>query len=162
MATNPKPKRKTSKPKAKPRKTPVRRVNNQNTVRVHVINSIGGGAQPPPYTGPDRGFSFFIPEKTQTMIPRGNTGVSLSATPIMGKEIETQTDMIMDEPEVEMMEPILTQNRFDSLKVDDEKPLNQMTQKELRDLARFYKIKNYSRKNNSQLIQEIRNKGHES
>jgi len=161
MATKPKSKRKTSKPKAKPRKAPVRRVNNQNTVRVHVINSVGGGgAQPPPYTGPDRGLSIFtpyfhVPEKEQKRVPM-SSGVSLSSTPIMSKEIDTQTDPIMMEPE-EVVKPPISQ-----LKDDGKKSLDAMKKKELLDLARAYKVKNYSRKEKTQLIKDIRAKGHPS
>ena len=100
MATNPKPRKTKSKSKPKkPVKRRATRVTNQNTVRVHVINSVGGdSAPPPPYSGPDRGYFAFNPVfdmglPKQAIEPPMNTGLSVGSGPVRGQgtEIETQT-----------------------------------------------------------------------
>ena len=89
MATNPKPRKTKSKSKPKkPVKRRATRVTNQNTVRVHVINSVGGdSAPPPPYSGPDRGYFAFNPVfdlggPKQPVLPPMNTGIGVATGPI--------------------------------------------------------------------------------
>ena len=99
MATNPKPRKTKSKSKPKkPVKRRATRVTNQNTVRVHVINSVGGdSAPPPPYSGPDRGYFAFNPVfdlggPKQNIDPPMNTGPSISSAPVKRPtEMSTQT-----------------------------------------------------------------------
>ena len=96
MARN--PKKKSRKPKStKPRKrAPPRRATNQNTVRVHVVNTVGGEA-PAPYTGPDRGYFAFNPVfdaglPKQAVEPPMNLGGNIASGPIKRQsEISTQT-----------------------------------------------------------------------
>ena len=85
------------KPKTKPTKKPSAkkpakakrrtRPTNNNTVRVHVVNSIGGETAPPPYTGPDRGYFAFNPvfdvgTPKQAMPPPMNAGLSIASGPV--------------------------------------------------------------------------------
>ena len=99
MATNPKPRKTKSKSKPKkPIKRRATRVTNQNTVRVHVINSVGGdSAPPPPYSGPDRGYFAFNPVfamglPKQNIDPPMNSGPSISSAPVKRPiEMSTQT-----------------------------------------------------------------------
>ena len=88
MATNPKPRKTRTKSKGKKPVKRRTRVTNQNTVRVHVINSVGGdSAPPPPYSGPDRGYFAFNPVfdlggPKQTIDPPMNHGLSISSAPV--------------------------------------------------------------------------------
>ena len=94
-----KPKTKlTKKPKRAPPKRRTRPAN-QNTVRVHVVNSIGGESAPPPYTGPDRGYFAFNPvfdtgTPKQAMPPPMNAGLSIASGPVKRvSEMSAQTDV---------------------------------------------------------------------
>ena len=97
MARN--PKKKSRKPKStKPRKrAPPRRATNQNTVRVHVVNTVGGEA-PAPYTGPDRGYFAFNPVfdaglPKQAVEPPMNLGGNIASGAVRRPiEISTQTE----------------------------------------------------------------------
>jgi len=97
MARN--PKKKTSKPTKSKKRAPPRRAANTNTVRVHVVNTVGGEA-PAPYTGPDRGYFAFNPvfdvgTPKQPQTPPMNIGANIASGPIKRQsEISTQTEGI--------------------------------------------------------------------
>lgn len=82
-----KPKKAPAKPKARARRqAPVNR--NTNSVRVNVVNRVGGGgAAAPAYTGPDRGYFAFNPVfdaggAKQPALPPMNTGIPTGAGPV--------------------------------------------------------------------------------
>ena len=100
MARN--PKKKSRKPTKAKKRAPPRRATNTNTVRVHVVNTVGGEA-PAPYTGPDRGYFAFNPvfdmgTPKQALTPPMNIGANIASGPIKRQsEISTQTEGIFDD-----------------------------------------------------------------
>ena len=100
MARKPKTKLTKKPPSKKPAKPKRRaRPTNQNTVRVHVVNTVGGESAPPPYTGPDRGYFAFNPvfdmgTPKQAMPPPMNAGLSIASGPVKRvSEMSAQTDV---------------------------------------------------------------------
>ena len=97
MARNPKKKSRKSKSTKPKKKAPARRVTNSNTVKVHVINTVGGGDTPAPYTGPDRGYFAFNPVfdaglPKQAIEPPMILWANIASGPIKRKsEISTRT-----------------------------------------------------------------------
>ena len=84
------------KPKAKPRKPRARRQApvNRNTVKVSVVNRVGGGgpAAAPPYAGPDRSYFAFNPVfdaggAKQPALPPANEGPPIASGPIKRVDI---------------------------------------------------------------------------
>ena len=107
MARKPKTKLTKKPPSKKPAKPKRRaRPTNQNTVRVHVVNTVGGESAPPPYTGPDRGYFAFNPvfdmgTPKQAMPPPMNAGKSIASGPVkrvseMSAQTEVQPEGIFD------------------------------------------------------------------
>jgi hypothetical protein len=160
------PARKPSKkaPAKKPR-TPTNR--NNNSVRVHIINSSGGESAPPPYSGPDRSSFAFNPvfdmggPKAQ-MLPPMNSGVPISESPVKRvSEIQTQAgDGIFDRFVAGTNPSMSTGSGFEvgesSRGTEVVDPFDSLTLKELQDLAAKMGVR-YKKKGETRLRNELKN-----
>ena len=180
MARKPKTKLTKKPPSKKPTKPKRRaRPTNQNTVRVHVVNTVGGETAPPPYTGPDRGYFAFNPvfdmgTPKQAMPPPMNAGLSIASGPVkrvseMSAQTDVQPEGIFDRflgeqnPTVSLGSipeqrgaPVDVGGGSDTPVMERPGSLEDMTVQELREVARFQGVKKYSKKKKNQLIQAIR------